>query len=285
MKHNQKGFTTVEIILVVLVLALLGGVGWYVWHNRSNNRATMNTTTGHATDSESTAAQPDSEITSGPGEEWNTYTNNKVGFSIQIPKMYKSGQGAECTKVSYVNDNYGNKVSSEARYITTAGAVPATVVDNNNNFYIVEQYTYQLSEIKDDGSGHKLAGGCQKTTTTKDTIVAYEKHNSSTLLDVLPFSVIKVAGQTDILTWAKSHFKDDTIKITDLKDNAGGWQDVELDCSSDNPCTDFNFKFDLRYYKEKNKLVFLAYGQAGHLQKTNSDEFYDGQVFASFKLL
>ena len=32
--REQKGFTTVELVLVVVVVALVAFVGWYVWHTK-----------------------------------------------------------------------------------------------------------------------------------------------------------------------------------------------------------------------------------------------------------
>ena len=37
MKNNQKGFSVVEILVVIVVVALLGFVGWRVYDNQQNN--------------------------------------------------------------------------------------------------------------------------------------------------------------------------------------------------------------------------------------------------------
>ena len=270
-------------------MLLLGG-GVYAYyqskhHNKTTNSTTSTNTTAvkPTTNTQPTVTPPASEITSGPGTDWNTYTNNKVGFSVQIPKQFLSSDGAQCTKVTYVYDNYGNKVSSPAHYIPAQGVVPATVVEDGNNFYVVEEYTYQLTGKTNDGSGHELASGCQKMQTTVDVVNGYKQANSIYELNMLPLSVVTAQNQQDVLNWAKGYFKDTTVTMT-LKDNAGGWQDVTLDCSSSNPCTDFNYKFYLRYYKAQNKLVYLQQGQSGHLQTPDGKSFYDQQVFDSFKL-
>lgn len=36
-KFNSKGFSAIEGLLIALVLALIGGVGYFVWHARSQN--------------------------------------------------------------------------------------------------------------------------------------------------------------------------------------------------------------------------------------------------------
>ena len=34
MKTNQKGFSVVELLIILVVVGLIGGVGWYVWQSR-----------------------------------------------------------------------------------------------------------------------------------------------------------------------------------------------------------------------------------------------------------
>lgn len=36
MKNNQKGFSAIELMLLIVVVALVGGVGWYVWNQGSD---------------------------------------------------------------------------------------------------------------------------------------------------------------------------------------------------------------------------------------------------------
>ena len=40
-KSNQKGFAAVEAILIAVVIALIGFVGWYVWHSNQQAKATL----------------------------------------------------------------------------------------------------------------------------------------------------------------------------------------------------------------------------------------------------
>ncbi len=43
MKKNQNGFSAVGILLVVVVLGLIGGTGWYVWQKQDKNDAVTKT--------------------------------------------------------------------------------------------------------------------------------------------------------------------------------------------------------------------------------------------------
>lgn len=285
MKKNQKGFSIVEFLLIIVILAILGFLGWYVWNQRKN-KTVENNKTSETSQTKTNAKKPDSEITNGPGAEWNTYTNNKIGFSIQIPKKFMSGNGADCQEVKYVYDNYGNKVSSPAHFVPAQGLVPATLVQNSNDFYVTEEYTFQPTDKTDDGVGHQLAGACKKVQTTIDSLKEYGTTGATYLSAGIPFTVLTAKSEQDILKWAKNTFKDDSVTIASTKDNSSGsWQDVALDCTSSNPCTTFNFKFYLRYYKKQNKMVYFQQGQSGHIQKSDSQSFYDKEIVNSFKLL
>lgn len=45
MARNNKGFSIVEVLIIVLVLALVGFIGWKVWDNLANKPASNDTTT------------------------------------------------------------------------------------------------------------------------------------------------------------------------------------------------------------------------------------------------
>ncbi len=36
-KLNSKGFSAVEVLIIVVIVGVLGGVGWYVWNNKQKN--------------------------------------------------------------------------------------------------------------------------------------------------------------------------------------------------------------------------------------------------------
>lgn len=42
MKSGQRGFTVVETLLVLILLAIIGFTGYYVWHTQKNTNSTYN---------------------------------------------------------------------------------------------------------------------------------------------------------------------------------------------------------------------------------------------------
>jgi Tfp pilus assembly protein PilE len=296
LNKDDKGFGGVELLLVIVIVVLLGVVGWYVYKNHNKTTTAKASTASQAkiannSPSLTPTITPANPVVSSASKYnysgWSTYTNPQVGFSIDIPPSMASSEGAPCTQVSYVYDNYGNKIPSSPTYIPTNGNVPVTVVGDGQKFYVAEEYTYQLTDKTSTADGHTLSGGCEKMITT---IALLENSTTSGyLFESLPFQIVTVKNQQDILNWVQKEFNDTSITITSMtKDSTGNWLDVNL--NSNNPM-DFNFGFKLRYYQPENKLVYLVQGQSGHIQIPNNGTsvdggvFYDGQIWDSFKLL
>lgn len=59
MKKNQKGFSAVEILFVLVIVSLIGGLGWYVWQNHeSTNKSQSATQTSKTPETTSTTKNP-----------------------------------------------------------------------------------------------------------------------------------------------------------------------------------------------------------------------------------
>lgn len=71
LSKNQKGYTVVEGLLIILILVVIGGVGYMVYHNDHK-----------------TKAAPASTTKSGPAITWQTYSNQQAGFTYQYPSNW-----------------------------------------------------------------------------------------------------------------------------------------------------------------------------------------------------
>ena len=76
MKKNQKGFSAIEGLLILLIVGIIGFAGWHVWQNRSVDSSQS---PAHTTPSASNTPKPD--IYAG----WNTYKSPTEGFSVKYP--------------------------------------------------------------------------------------------------------------------------------------------------------------------------------------------------------
>ncbi len=77
MVKNQKGFAAVEALLIVLVIGLIGSVGWYVYQNNNNGK---NNQTTEDSKSSKVDAQNDEYA------DWNTYNAKLGGFTLRYPR-------------------------------------------------------------------------------------------------------------------------------------------------------------------------------------------------------
>lgn len=80
MKSNQKGFSAAEALIILVIVGVIGGAGWYVWQskNKSDSASTTNNTT------QSTTPLTYKRTTTVPST-WKTYTNEKYKISLAYP--------------------------------------------------------------------------------------------------------------------------------------------------------------------------------------------------------
>lgn len=84
MKSNQRGFAIVESLLIVVIIGLLGGVGYYVWHAQKQANDTLQAASKVAQSSPGKVVKKvpnTSDLTAG----WKTYTSEKGKFTVKYP--------------------------------------------------------------------------------------------------------------------------------------------------------------------------------------------------------
>jgi prepilin-type N-terminal cleavage/methylation domain-containing protein len=81
MKNKQKGFTVVEVLMVLVIVLLVGFAGWYVWNQRdkSDDKSTSTSTNKSADDAHEMT--PEQSPTYG----WKTYTNKEGMYTFKHP--------------------------------------------------------------------------------------------------------------------------------------------------------------------------------------------------------
>lgn len=76
MKSGQKGFTVVETLLVLILLAIIGFTGYYVWHSQKNANSNLNSA---VTTSSKTQTATNS----------NKFVFKELGVQIDLPNSLK----------------------------------------------------------------------------------------------------------------------------------------------------------------------------------------------------
>jgi len=87
MKKNENGFGAIEGLLAMILIVLIGFVGWYVWHNRAAKTTTKApaTTTTAATPQQTVATTSPTKPAVDPYADWKTYNNASYGVSFKYP--------------------------------------------------------------------------------------------------------------------------------------------------------------------------------------------------------
>jgi len=86
LKQNESGFSAVEVILVLVIIVLLGVVGWFVYKNQKKT-TTPSTTNTSTTKPTSTTATPTS--TSTQPKDQNVIKLQELGIQITVPDTLK----------------------------------------------------------------------------------------------------------------------------------------------------------------------------------------------------
>lgn len=78
MKNNEKGFSAIEILIVLAVIALIGGISWYVWQNNGNTSDEQSTSQTTESPTEDNATEDNIN------QEPYTYTFDELGIRMDI---------------------------------------------------------------------------------------------------------------------------------------------------------------------------------------------------------
>lgn len=90
---QQKGFGLLGIILTILVLAIIGFAGWYIWKKQNNN------SDKNANTSQNNGKNSDKPVEADPTDDWATYANIPGEFSFKHPKSWVFAENPEwCTE-------------------------------------------------------------------------------------------------------------------------------------------------------------------------------------------
>ncbi len=92
---NKQGFTVVEVLMILLVVVIVGAIGWYVWRQR--NLASQNAASDSARSSEQQSTTSSKKektkttttTTSDASADWNSYKSKTGGFTIKVPDGWK----------------------------------------------------------------------------------------------------------------------------------------------------------------------------------------------------
>lgn len=118
MKRLQKGFTTIEVLLLLIILAIIGGTGYYVWHSRQQADQTLNTASN-----ETSAVKVNNQSKSGTAStkyftisQWGVRAPQSGDITLEYA-IVKGNGGPDYAKFSSAQlDKIGNTCKTSADY-------------------------------------------------------------------------------------------------------------------------------------------------------------------------
>lgn len=162
MSKNQKGFSVIEGFLIFIIVAIIAGVGWYVWDSSKKTDETLKNT-GNSKVIPTKKKTDSSKVTPDPYSGWKAYTNSKYGISFKYPTTWTLSDESQldpsksATKQEFAtglklttNTKYNNTVGVEVldENLSTAGAW----YDNNYKQSPLNKITKTTNTLKDKSS-------------------------------------------------------------------------------------------------------------------------------------
>jgi hypothetical protein len=119
MKNNQKGFSAVEGLLILVIVGLIGFIGWYVWDKKQDDKK--------ASDTPQTTQQS-GEAEQRPAEEtanWLSYQPTDKEFAVKLADGWELEQraGGSTELFSNNNDQLALAAGKKAAVKVTSGPV------------------------------------------------------------------------------------------------------------------------------------------------------------------
>ena len=123
MKSNQKGFSVVEILIVIVVVGLLGAVGWLVYDRQKSKTSETSNTQVSTSQKEET---PKQETKADPYEGWQEVTFTPENIKVKLPASIKTA-----SKVALNMDGTGTVTNLEKGYSLYVSLLGNPKTDNS----------------------------------------------------------------------------------------------------------------------------------------------------------
>jgi len=276
---QQNGIASNLLLIFTLLILTVAAAFFYITYKKpmpasnqtSDSETSQNTDQPAPTPQPTTTYKPD--ITGTPDtsittidNEWNNYSNAKLGFTINYPKTAVNSQGG-CV---WSTDSYRPKPSM----------VPVKIFEDTNAIYINYEYSYELTGQTSKDGRSKFSGCEQKQITLEYlrgerrtwNIIVKEVKNDQELE-----AFIKQRFGAGCLLGEKNPTSQTGVFSVQVK---GDGKDLEF-----TTCP-LNYMFILKYAPAIGKAFTFDRGQSFAFPKdVNYNSVYDDAMEKSFKIL
>ena len=167
MNKNQKGFALVEGLLILIVVGILAGTGWYVWNSRNNTDKSLDNTTKTSAFTKKPAKANVTSEANIPAD-WPVYKDTTNNLSFSYPSSWNS-----------IPDSYSQQtINITSPDIKVEDIVPfgGTKVTAGNKITLI--FTTQTGKTLDQIFSSSLAGdphsNVKKESRKIDGVRAFE---------------------------------------------------------------------------------------------------------------
>lgn len=241
-KKNETGFSAVELLIILVVVALIGGVGYFVYkshHKTTPASVTTSTTTKPAT--KTTTPTPVD-----PYAGWQSYSDSHLSF--KYPSGWQAGAGADkyaavsvtatspafATTSMTTGDNPNAPVTLSLQLSTNSSTVycsndacKVTAVSPLSNAQLPNSALAIVNQTSGNGTNYSQYVVVSNSTKVGDTTInALKAGSSSIYVFGQPYYTPKDGGLTvaarvtdTVALQADSHFKDLVNLINSTKFN------------------------------------------------------------------
>lgn len=189
LNKNSNGFTVVEVLLVIVTLAIIGGAGYFVAKHIDNQAPTAAPTS--ATTKSATTAKTTTTPAPSPYAGWNTYTLAKEKLTFRYPTTWT----VENNLTNSSNDGiqFTSKTDSNFEILIGAGqGVAAVGNDDGNCVQQADPVTFNNQTAYLDLVGFANTNAVPPSCTpASSTIQSVVLSKSSTLANVSNFFLTK----------------------------------------------------------------------------------------------
>jgi len=176
LKQNESGFSAVEVVLVLIIVVLLGVVGWFVYKNQKKTSPSTSTATSPtpASNSAPTTTQP-ADLYEG----WQTITFAPENLILKFPSDVKMQQPTKLV----ANDSTGSSVGEYFTNLDNGFDIQIETLSNpsTNNSYGNTGKANEVGSFTSHGTKYYIVnfdGIALNISACPDKVCAYASHSN-----------------------------------------------------------------------------------------------------------
>jgi prepilin-type N-terminal cleavage/methylation domain-containing protein len=182
-KLDRKGFSIVEVLITIVVLAVIVGCGWFAWHHThdKNTSASKSTGSSQQTKSSSTSSSKSTTATTtDPYAGWKPYCDSTYKYCFKYPSDWTLTADSSATSVG---DSREATVSDPTNALTV-GYVNAFTKDSG-----LISFTPTKATALQTDAGLTLVGGYEQAGGAIGNYLAVYEIVDTSLLGNYPLAV------------------------------------------------------------------------------------------------